>query len=225
MTAMTTVPDAIVFDVDGILVDTEPAWDVVRRGLAREDGVPWPESSTTAMMGMSTPEWSTHLSEVVGLHSTPEESAQRTIDGLLALYRTGVEVLPGARDAVARAAALTRVGLASSSAVVLIDAAVRTVGIEQFVSERVSTEQVPHGKPWPDGYLRCCELLSAEPTRSVAVEDSSSGIRSALAAGMKVVAVPQPFHAPGEELLAQCAAVLSTLDELTDELLLGLLEG
>ncbi len=86
---MEALPHAIVFDMDGTLTDSEEEWDVVRRGLAAADGVPWPEGATQAMMGMSTREWSTYLVEAVDLRGTPEEAAQRTIDGMAAAYRAG----------------------------------------------------------------------------------------------------------------------------------------
>lgn len=214
---------AVVFDMDGTLVDTETTWDEVRRELARQDGRPWPREATPAMMGMSTPEWSGYLSEVVGLHGDAEESARRTIGALAERYEAGtVTVLPGAREAVRAMAGLGPVGIASSSPVTLIEAGMRLLGIEDLVRAHVSTEQVERGKPAPDGYLRCCELLGVDAADCLAVEDSASGIRSALAAGMQVVAVPQDFHGPDEELLARCAAVLDSLTGLTPELLEGL---
>ncbi|MFC6359709.1 HAD family phosphatase [Luteococcus peritonei] len=211
---------AVVFDMDGTLVDTEPVWDQVRRQLAEEDGVPWPEQATAAMMGMSTQEWSSYLSEQVGLRSDAEQSARRTIDALVARYEAGtMEVLPGAREAVALAASRGPVGIASSSPVVLIEAGMRLLGITEVVKAHVSTEQVGRGKPAPDGYLRCCELLQVDPSRCLALEDSSNGIRSALAAGMTTVAVPQPFHRPDDELLDRCAAVLDDLTGFDQALL------
>lgn len=211
--------DAVVFDMEGTLVDTEPAWDEARRALAAEDDVPWPEASTTAMMGMSTQEWSAHLAEVVGLRGDAELAAHRTIDALVARYEAGrVTVLPGAREAVARMAELGTVGIASSSSVVLIEEGMRLLGIEHLVEAYVSTEQVARGKPAPDGYLRCCELLGVDPAGCLAVEDSANGIRSALAAGLQTVAIPQPFHRPDDELLARCT-VLPGLEELTPQLL------
>lgn len=168
------------------------------------------------MMGMSTREWSTYLSEVVGLNGSPEDCARRTIDGMRKLYHGGVGILPGAREAVRAMAELVPVGIASSSPVVLIEAAIEELGVGDVVSAHVSTEQVERGKPAPDGYLRCCELLGVDPTQCLAIEDSTAGIRSALAAGMGVVAIPQPFHQPSDELLARCT-VLQDLTQLTPQ--------
>lgn len=212
---------AVVFDVDGTLVDTEHSWDVVRRRLAADDGVPWPEESTKAMMGMSTPEWARHLDEVVGLHGDADDAVRRTLDGMVQLYHEGVPVLPGARHAVLTAASLLPVGIASSSPPVLIEAAMELLEITDVVESYVSTEQVERGKPAPDGYLKACELLQVDPSEAVAVEDSTPGIESALAAGMTVVAVPAAFHRPSDELLARCV-VIDDLNAFTEELLLSL---
>ncbi len=168
-------------------------------------------------MGMSTREWSGFLVETVGLPVTPEQAAQQTVDVMAAHYRTGITVLPGAVEAVRRMAELCPVAIASSSPRLLIDAAVEVMGLTDVLTATVSTEEVARGKPSPDGYLRACELLGADPRLSIAVEDAPNGLLSALAAGMTVIAVPPHFHPPAAELLAQ-TTVIGTLDELTHEL-------
>jgi len=214
------IPAAVVFDMDGILIETEPIWDKVRRRLAAEDGLSWPESSTPIMMGLSTREWAEHMTDVVGFSGTWEEVAQRTIDGVAGEYASGgLPVLPGAVEAVRRMAGLVPTAIASSSPRRLIDLVVSRLDLGDALTVTVSTEEVARGKPFPDGYLRACELLGSDPARSVAVEDSTNGVRSAFAAGMKVVCVPPGFHPPAEDTLALCAAVLDTLDGLTEELL------
>ncbi len=214
-----TFPEAVVFDMDGILIETEPIWDEVRRGLAAGENLPWPDEATQAMMGMSTQEWSTYLVQTVGLSGTPEQVAQRVIDGVAAEYATHLPVLPGAVEAVARMAARGPVAIASSSPRRLIDLVTAQLGLTEYLTVTVSTEEVDRGKPWPDGYLRACSLLGVDPTRCVAVEDSTNGVRSAHAAGMTVVCVPPGFHPPAADVLALCGAVLDSLDELDDALL------
>lgn len=211
MTGMSVV----VFDMDGTLTDTEHIWDVVRRGLAQEEGLPWPEEASRAMMGMSTQEWSAYLSEVVGLRGSPEEVARRTIGGMVAHYESGVDLLPGAQAAVHRMAQRWPVGLASSSPRVLIDTAVTAMGLAGVFATTVSTEELAAGKPAPDVYLEVCRRLAAEPARSLAVEDAANGILSAHAAGLVVVAVPPHFNPPPPEVLALADVVLDSLDELT----------
>lgn len=212
--------DALVFDMDGTLTDSEAWWDEIRRDLAAQDGVPWPDDATTAMMGMSTPEWSAYLADVVGLDGDAHRSARRTIETLTRWYHErGVPVLPGAVDAVRRVAALLPIGLATSSPREHVDAILDELGITDLFGATVSTEECRAGKPDPAAYLRAAELLGVDPTRCAAVEDSANGIRSALAAGMTVVAIPPHFHPPAPEVLDRCAAVLGSIDELTADLL------
>lgn len=215
-----TLPAAVVFDMDGILIESEPIWDKVRRRLATEDGLSWPEASTPIMMGLSTQEWAEHLTEVVGFAGSWEGMAQRVIDGMADEYATGgLPVLPGALEAVRRMAGLVPTAIASSSPRRLIDLVVARLDLGELLTVTVSTEEVPRGKPFPDGYLKACELLGVAASRSVAVEDSTNGVLSARAAGMTVVCVPPGFHPPAEETLALCGAVLDTLDGLTEDLL------
>lgn len=216
-------PQAIVFDMDGVLTDTEVIWDEVRRGFAADEGRPWPEEATTAMMGMSTPEWARYLVETVGLSGTPEQVADRTIDAMAARYAEHLPTLPGAVEAVRRLAGHWTLGLASSSPRRLIDSSLAALGLAGQFAVTVSTEEVPRGKPAPDGYLRACELLGVDPSTCVAIEDSSNGLRAAAAAGMAVVAVPRPEFPPADDALAVARVVVEGLDEVTVELVEGLL--
>lgn len=222
MTDMT----AVVFDMDGTLTDTEHIWDVVRRQLAASEGLSWPEEATTAMMGMSTQQWSTYLSEVVGLSGTPQEAAERTIDGMQVAYRSGIELLPGAREAVRRMAGHWQLGLASSSPRVLIDAALEFMGVSDLFVATLSTEELGGaGKPAPDVYLEVCRRLGVDAGRALAVEDAPNGILAAHAAGMAVVAIPPHFHPPSPDILALADVVIDSLDDLTVDLVADLLGG
>ncbi|MGB2765479.1 MAG: HAD family phosphatase [Propionicimonas sp.] len=217
---------AVVFDMDGTLTDTEHIWDVVRRQLAASEGLSWPEEATTAMMGMSTQQWSTYLSEVVGLSGTPQEAAERTIDGMQVAYRSGIELLPGAREAVRRMAGHWPLGLASSSPRVLIDAALEFMGVSDLFVATLSTEELGGaGKPAPDVYLEVCRRLGVDAGRALAVEDAPNGILAAHAAGMAVVAIPPHFHPPSPDILALADVVIDSLDDLTVDLVADLLGG
>ena len=211
------MPTAIVFDIDGTLIDTEATWDEVRRGLASEAGVTWPENATQAMMGMSTSEWSRYLSEYVGLPYPPHEAATRTIEGMAAHYRRGLTALPGAIEAVKELAQSYPIAVASSSPRRLIDAFLDVMELRSIVSVSVSTEEVERGKPAPDGFLKACELLGVEPHTAIAVEDSTNGVASAKAAGMVVVVVPPHFHPPNAEALTG-TTVIDDLWQLSAEL-------
>lgn len=209
-------PDsAVVFDMDGVLTDTETIWDEVRRALAAEDGVPWPQGATEAMMGMSTPEWSGFMATTVGVRGDAQEVAERTIGAMAARYREHLPTLPGAEAAVRRMAARWPVGVTSSSPRRLIDTTLDTLGLTGSIAVSVSTEEVARGKPAPDGYLRTCELLGVDPGRTVAIEDSSNGLRSAAAAGMRVVAVPHEAFPPAADALALADVRVGSLDEVT----------
>lgn len=209
--------DALIFDMDGVLTDTESLWDDVRRGLAADAGLPWPDDATAAMMGMSTPEWSAYLVDTVGLPGPPTRVAEQVIDAMAARYHERLPTMPGAVEAVRRVAALLPMGLASSSPRRLIDTVLAELGVADLFAATVSTEEVARGKPSPDGYVRVCELMDADPARSVAVEDSSNGLRAAHAAGMTVIAVPHPGHPPADDALALAEAVLDSLDQLTGD--------
>ncbi len=214
---------AVVFDMDGTLTDTEHIWDVVRRGLAEAEGLPWPEEASRAMMGMSTQEWSAYLADVVGLAGTAEAAAKKTIDGMVAAYARGLDVLPGAVAAVRRMHALWPLGLASSSPRVLIDAAVEAMGIGDLFVTTLSTEELNGaGKPAPDVYLEVCRRIGVAPASAVAVEDAHNGILSAHAAGLKVVAIPPHFNPPPAATLALADVILDSLDDLTTDLVAGL---
>lgn len=214
---------AVVFDLDGTLTDTEHIWDVVRRGLAEAEGLPWPAEATRAMMGMSTQEWSAYLSEVVGIPGSPADAARRTIEAMVAEYERGLDLLPGAVAAVRRMRERWPVGLASSSPRVLIDAAVAAMELDGVFATTLSSEELGVGKPAPDVYLEVCRRMDVAPQQAAAVEDAHNGILSAHAAGMVVIAVPPHFKPPPADTLALADAVLDSLDELSVELVDGLL--
>ena len=215
-------PDAIIFDMDGTLIDSERIWDKVRRGLAADEGLAWTEENTLAMMGMSTPEWSGYLVDEVGLSGTPEQAAERTIAGLTEAYTHEVPLLPGALESVRRMHAIAPLAVASSSPRVLIEAVLDSLGIADLFAVTVSTEEVAAGKPAPDGFLEAARRLGADPARTVAIEDSTSGIKAGHAAGMKVVAVPEEFRPAKPEALALADVVIDSLDDLTADLIASL---
>lgn len=215
-------PLAIVFDMDGVITDTEGIWDEVRRELARQAGIEWPEEATHAMMGMSTQEWSAYLAHDIGLGGTPEQMATRTIDAMANRYREHLPTLPGATEAIRRLGAVWPLGLASSSPRRLIDSTLAELGVGEEFDATVSTEEVGRGKPAPDGYLRACELLGVDPSRAVAIEDSSNGIRSAAAAGMTVIAAPRPEFPLAQDAAEAAALVVGGLDEVDVDVVRGL---
>ncbi|MBB5075340.1 HAD family hydrolase [Nonomuraea endophytica] len=207
--------EACVFDLDGVLVDSEPVWEEVRRAFVAGHGGAWQPDTQSRLMGMSTGEWAAYLHEL-GVHLPPDEIARGVIEQMKARYHDkGVPLLPGAVEAVARMAAAVPLGLASSSPRALIDTVLAETGLGEHFTATVSTEEVERGKPAPDGYLAAAHALGVAPERCAAVEDSSNGLRSAHAAGMRVLAIPHPVYPPAADALALAWKVLPNLDALT----------
>jgi HAD superfamily hydrolase (TIGR01509 family) len=209
--------EAVVFDLDGVLVDSEPVWEEVRRGLVAERGGHWAADAQRRLMGMSTQEWARYLGEDLGVGLPPDQVAALVIDRMAARYRERIPFLPGAVDAVRRLAGTWPLGLASSAPAVLIETVLDAAGLSSYFQVTMSTEQVPHGKPAPDIYLAVTARLGVSPSRGAAVEDSSNGLRSAAAAGLHVVAIPHPRYPPDPDALALASLVLPTLADLTTE--------
>ncbi|MBB2933165.1 HAD superfamily hydrolase (TIGR01509 family) [Amycolatopsis bartoniae] len=210
--------DAVVFDLDGVLVDSERTWDEVRRSVVAEHGGQWTGEATRAMQGMSTPEWARYLVHDLGAKLTPERIAEVVVEEMARRYADGPPVLPGAEDTVRAVGERYPVAIASSSPPVLIRAFLEATGLTGLVRVAVSSEQVAAGKPAPDVYLRAAELLAVRPETCAAVEDTTNGLRSALAAGMAVYAVPNPHFPPDPAVLAEVAFVLGDISELPAKL-------
>jgi HAD superfamily hydrolase (TIGR01509 family) len=215
------VIDAVVFDLDGVLIESEEVWDAVREEYVRERGGRYDAEVQRAMMGMSSVEWSRYLHDVAGVPDEPDEIDAEVVRRMLAAYREHLPLVPGAVDAVQRIAERYPLGLASSSNRPLIDTVLDVAGLARYFRATVSSEEVERGKPAPDVYLEAARLLGLPSERCAAVEDSHNGIRSAKAAGMHVVAIPNPSYPPDEEALAQADVAIRSLDELTPELIAG----
>ena len=211
------MPAAIVFDMDGVLLDSEQLWDEVREDLAYERGGRWHDGAQADMMGMSSPEWSRYMHDVIGLDESPEEINAEVVERLLARYRESLPLLEGAVAAVERLSERWPLGLASSSNRELIDAVLEAGGIGPLFRATVSSEEVARGKPAPDVYHEAARRLDADPADCVAVEDSRNGIASAHTAGMHVIAIPNAHYPPSDEALASADAVIGSLAELTVE--------
>jgi HAD superfamily hydrolase (TIGR01509 family) len=211
------VIEAVVFDLDGVLLDSEQVWDEAREQLARERGGRWHEHAQRDMMGMSSLEWSRYMRDVIGLSEPPEEISLEVVRRLAQLYRERLPVVPGAREAVERLAAPWPLALASSSNRELIDLALELMGVAHLFQATVSSEEVARGKPAPDVYLEAAHRLGVDAGKAAAVEDSENGIRSAKAAGMRVIAIPNQHFPPGKEPLTRADVVLQSLPDLVRE--------
>jgi HAD superfamily hydrolase (TIGR01509 family) len=211
------VIEAVVFDLDGVLIDSEPVWEQVRRHVVADHGGHWDPDTQDRLMGMSTGEWSRYLSEDLDVALTPDQVADTVIAAMADRYREHLPLLPGAVGAVTRIAERWPVGLASSSPRSLIETVLDASGLRATFAATVSTEEVARGKPAPDAYLTAAERLRVPPDACAAVEDSSNGLRSAAAAGLAVIAIPHEKYPPAPDALGKARLVLGGLDELTAE--------
>jgi HAD superfamily hydrolase (TIGR01509 family) len=213
--------EAVVFDLDGVLLQSEEVWDAVREQYVRERGGRYDEEVQRAMMGMSAPEWSRFLHEEAGVPDDPEKINRDVVERMLAAYRRELPLLPGAKEAVRRTAAVWPLALASSSNREIFETVLELAGLEDCFNMLISSEEVARGKPAPVVYLEIAARLDVAPERCAAIEDSHAGIRSAKSAGMRVVAIPNPSYPPGDEALELAEAVVDSLDELTLDVLRG----
>ncbi|MEV5747056.1 HAD family phosphatase [Actinoallomurus sp. NPDC052308] len=209
--------NAVVFDLDGVLVDSEPVWEEVRRAFVADHGGRWQPDTQQRLMGMSTSEWAAYLSGELGVRMPADEVARGVVEQMARRYEDGVPLMPGAVEAVRRLASRWPLGLASSSPRALIDVVLDRTGLAESFRATVSTEEVARGKPAPDGYLLAARRLGVDPVGCAAVEDSSNGLRSAHAAGMRVIAVPHPRYPPAPDALALAAYVAEDLEDLTPD--------
>jgi HAD superfamily hydrolase (TIGR01509 family) len=213
---------AVVFDMDGVIISSEELWDGVRERLARERGGRWSTEAHRAMMGMNTAEWTGYMHSALGMDLAPGEIRDEVVRRLGADYRDHLPLLPGAVAAVRELAARWPLGLASSSPKDLIELVLRLAGIDKSFSVVMSSEEVDRGKPEPDVYLAVLERMGVPPAAAVAVEDSGNGIRAARAAGMRVIAVPNPLYPPAPDALAIADLVLPDATGLTTTVVDGL---
>lgn len=214
--------EAVVFDLDGVLLDTEQIWDEVREELTRERGGTWLPTAQQDMMGMSSPEWSRYMHERLGLSGwAPEELNAEVVRRMQARYAKRLPLVPGAVEAVRRLEAAFSLAVASSSNLELIETFLDAAGVRDAFRTWVSSEEVARGKPAPDVFLEAARRLGVEPRTCAAIEDSGNGLRAAHAAGMRVVAVPNPHYPPPANALALAAVTVRSLDELTPELVAG----
>jgi HAD superfamily hydrolase (TIGR01509 family) len=212
---------AVVFDLDGVLLDSEQVWNRTKEEVVRERGGRWRDDAPRQMMGMSSLEWTRYMHDELGVALDPAVISDEVVRRLEQTYRSGLPLIDGATEAVHRLAGSVPLGLASSSNREIIDLFLELSGLAWAFGTTVSSEEVERGKPAPDVYLEVLRRLRADPGRSAAVEDSHNGILAAKAAGMRVLALPNPHYPPGQDSLAEADEVLGSLHELTLERALG----
>jgi HAD superfamily hydrolase (TIGR01509 family) len=221
---MSVSPVWVAFDLDGTLVETEQIWHEVRRAFVLRAAGRWTDDAQTAMIGMRTAEWAHFIHDELGVALSTDAIIDAVVSGVVARLREHVPVLPGAEAALYRLAAAVPLALATSAALPVAETVLAKTGWGALFRVVVSADTVARGKPAPDVYQRALALLGADPRRTVAVEDSANGIRSAHAAGTAVLAVPNAAYPPGADALALAARVLGSLDELDAALIQRVLD-
>lgn len=206
------------FDLDGVLLDSERLWDQARREVAIQHGGRWRDDATAAMLGMSSVEWSGYMRDTLAVDLAPDQIVGLVVAGLLEQYRHRLPLVPGAVEAVQRIGRRWPLALASSAGRLAIDTVLAVAGLQQAFQATVSSEEVRRGKPAPDVYLEAARRLGQSPLACAAVEDSGNGIRSAMAAGLRVVAIPNRDYPPPGGVLAKAQIVIDSLADLTGEL-------
>jgi HAD superfamily hydrolase (TIGR01509 family) len=206
---------AVIFDLDGVLIDSERVWNDVRKHYTETHGGQWRPDAQTAMMGMSSTEWAAFMHGELGVDLKPARIIDEVVTEMAARYRQSVPLLPGAKDAVRRLASRWPLGLASSANRPLIDLVLELTGLDSYFAETLSTGEVGRGKPAPDVYLEVTRRMGVEPTRCTGIEDSTNGILALDAAGLRAIAVPNREFPPTPEALAMADVVIGSLDELT----------
>jgi HAD superfamily hydrolase (TIGR01509 family) len=215
-------PAAVVFDLDGVLVESEQVWNDAREELVRERGGTWQDDATTDMMGMSSNEWADYMHDRLDVPMTSAEINDDVVERVAASYEEHLPLLPRAVETVQELAARWRLGVASSSNRPIIELVLERSGVRACFATVVSSETVANGKPAPDVYLAAARQLDVDPGDCVAIEDSTNGIKAAVAAGMRTVAVPNREFRPDDDVLATAAVVVPSLGEVTPDLIASL---
>lgn len=208
--------DAVVFDLDGVIIDTEEAWSSVRHDFAEAHGGHWTaEIDQPKVMGANSMEWAAIMRENNGVDLPPAEIYRGVVDELRRRYAEHLSVIDGAPEAITELAKTYKLGVASSSPLELIIYSLELAGLREHFQMLISSDDVPKGKPQPDVYIEACRRLGVEPAQAVGVEDSTNGLKAAAAAGLAVIAIPHPAFPPSEDALALADVVLDSISELT----------
>jgi HAD superfamily hydrolase (TIGR01509 family) len=213
--------DAVLFDMDGVLVDSEHRWNDVRIAYAAAHRRPWGVDDQRAVMGANSIQWATTMRDRLGLDDIPvDRILTEVVAGVVAEFRRGnVSVVPGAPAAVRSLAARWPVALASSSHPDVIAAALDLLGLHDVFGAVTSSDEVAHGKPEPDVYQLAAQRLGVAPERCLVVEDSTNGILAGKAAGAYVVLIPNPTVLPAQHAVEAADAIIERIGDLDPDAL------
>ncbi len=214
--------EAVIFDMDGVLVDSEVYWKRAREGFAQALGKVWTMDDQRAAMGRNTLEWAEVMHDRLKLDMPPEQVMSDVIGRVLAQCEERMPVRPGAIEAVHKAASRYRVALASGSPTQVIEYVMSKTGLDSVFETMVFGDTVPNGKPAPDIYFEALRRLGLKPENAVGVEDSGNGIRSLHNAGIKIIAAPSPEFPLSDDLVKLAARVIGSLEEFSAEMVASL---
>lgn len=208
---------AVIFDLDGLLVDSEPVWFKVRTEMFGRYGMTWTHDDQKALMGRNTQSWIDYVHDKLGGKLSKREVETQTVEAMAGSYRKHeVRIMPGAEIALEQSSKQFIVGLASGSPYVLIEAALKANGWAKYFSRILSSDDVPQGKPSPDVYVEIMKRMGVQPYESVVVEDSGSGILAGKAAGALVIAIPNERLMPAKEALDSANIVIRSLEAFSE---------
>lgn len=207
--------DAVIFDLDGVIIDTEEVWNSVRHEFAGAHGGHWNKKGDQPLvMGANSMQWAASMRENNGVALSDQEIYEGITKRLRGRYERHLPLIPGAREAIGALAAEYSLGVASSSPPEIIEYALELAQLRGYFDAVVSSDDVAVGKPAPDVYREACARLGVSPERSAAVEDSTGGIQAAFSAGLAVVAIPNPEFPPSADAVALADVVLGSIAEL-----------
>lgn len=207
--------EAVIFDMDGVLVDSEVYWHLSREEFARSRGKVWTDADQRVAMGRSTVGWAQVMKERLQLTEPVEDIIAEMKQRVMAHYDERLPLREGAIEAVKLSAASFKCALASGSPTDIIQHVMELSGLDRVFQTIVYGDDFPNGKPAPDIYIAATERLGVRAENAVGVEDSSNGIRSLKAAGMRIVAAPSPGFPLSPDILAMCDAHILSLTEFT----------
>ncbi|MEO0562039.1 MAG: HAD family phosphatase [Chloroflexota bacterium] len=211
--------ETIIFDMDGVLVDSEVYWAQARYEFAEERGLQWNDTFQREAMGQSTIGWARVMQSRLNLDEHTDDIIVEMKSRVLAKYEVKTPLRPGAYEAVEFATANYRCGLASGSPTNIIETVIRTTGMDKLFETVVFGDTVPNGKPAPDIYLEALNRLDAAPATSIGIEDSAHGIHALKAAGMIAIAAPSPDFPLPQAVLILADAHITSMENFTPDLL------
>lgn len=205
---------AVIFDMDGLLIDSEPVWFRAKEDLLKEINYKWTWEDQKNSMGVSTETWVNYVYNFADQKFTKEEVLHGITDRMKTYYKNGeIDLMPGANEALQFAKNNFKVGLASGSYKDLLYGAVKSNNWESIFEEILSSDDIERGKPQPDIYLEVMKRLGVLPEECIVLEDSRDGIKAGVAAGAKVITVPSKDVPVPPEVLDSAYAVIDSLND------------